>query len=328
MRGHVDAEALAMCREGLLGRRAAARIRAHVSSCSRCAEADAELAALPALLALTGAAAPMPAELIARMDAVIAAEAAGRLAEAPQQVVPGVPAVSPADVTGPEVTGPEVTGPEVTGPEPGGHVPRGRPGVAARKVLALAAAVAVVAAGGGYLLSRLPSSSSGPSASSAAAPSTAGSPAVRGGGRVNATAGAGGLTVISSGTNYQPEKLVGQIAAVLARYGIQAPGHRVPAAINSASAHATSGSTESGSTAPTGQLLEPSRLAALSECVARIAAGQRPWMIDEARYSGRPATIIVLPATAQALTRVWVVGPACSASRSDVIAHTALPGSG
>lgn len=307
MRGHVDAEALAMCREGLLGRRAAARIRAHVSGCPRCAEADAELAALPALLALTGAA-PMPAELIARMDAVIAAEAAGRRAEAPQQVVPGVPAASPS----------HVTAPHVTAPAPSGRAPRRRPGFAARKVLAFAAAVAVVAAGGGYLLSHLASSSSGPSASSAAAPAAGQSSAVRAGGKVNATAGGNGLTVISSGTNYQPGKLVGQIAAVLARYGIRAPGQHVPAAVTPAS----------GSIAPTGQLLEPSRLAALSECVARIAAGQRPWMIDEAHYSGRPATIIVLPATAQALTRVWVVGPACSASRSDVIARTALPRSG
>jgi len=318
----VDAEALAMCREGLLGRRKTARIRAHVSSCSRCAEADAELAALPALLALTGAA-PMPAELIARMDAVIAAEAAGRRAEAPQQVVPGLPAVSPADVSPADVTAPDIAAPDIAAPAPGGRVPRSRPGFAARKVLAFAAAAAVLAAGGGYLLSHLPSSSSGPSASSAAAPAAGQSSAVRAGGKVNATAGGNGLTVISSGTNYQPGKLVGQIAAVLARYGIRAPGQHVPAAVTPASA-----STASASTAPAGQLLEPSRLAALSECVARIAAGQRPWMVDEARFRGRPATIIVLPATAQALTRVWVVGPACSASRSDVIAHTALPRSG
>jgi hypothetical protein len=51
-------------------------------------------------------------------------------------------------------------------------------------------------------------------------------------------------------------------------------------------------------------------------------------MVDESRYDGRPATIIVLAATAQQLTEAWVVGPACSASRSDVIVHTSLPSSG
>src|ERR1039457_4972700 len=74
MRGHVNAEALALCREGLLGKRRTARIEAHVSRCARCAAGDARLGALPALRALSSVP-PMPAELTARLSGVIAAEA-------------------------------------------------------------------------------------------------------------------------------------------------------------------------------------------------------------------------------------------------------------
>src|SRR5450755_3594975 len=115
MRGHVNAEALALCREGLLGKRRTARIEAHVSRCPRCAEVDARLGALPALLALTSVP-PMPAELTARLSGVIAAEARD---------------TAPRD-TAPRTTGARTTGaPRATEPASGGR----RPAVT-RKVLA------------------------------------------------------------------------------------------------------------------------------------------------------------------------------------------------
>jgi hypothetical protein len=178
--------------------------------------------------------------------------------------------------------------------------------------VAFAAAAIVLVAGGGYLLSRLPSPSpSGSSAGSAAAPAHAAGPAARAG--ANAAAGAGGLAVISSGTDYRPGQLAAQVAEVLARYAIPATGELVPV---------PTGSAQPRSARPS------SGLAALPGCVARIAAGRHPRMVDEARYNGRAATIIVLPATAQGRAQAWVVGPACSASRSDLIAHVAVTGSG
>ena len=239
MRGHVDPEDLALGREGLLGRRKAARIRAHVSRCSHCAEVDAELAALPSLLA----------DLAARIDAVIAAEA--------DRAQPAGHAPDP-----------------VSAPASGWPAPRRRPAVA-RKVVALAAAAVLVTAGGGYLLSRLPSTTSGPSASSAAVP--AARPATRAGGQVNAAAGNGGFSVISSGTDYHPATLPAQIAAVLTRYGLRATGKPVPVPTRRAAPEQ----------APTQQVLQPAALAALQGCVARIAGGQRPWMVDESRYDHR-----------------------------------------
>jgi hypothetical protein len=310
MRGHVNAETLALGREGLLGRRAAARVRAHVASCSRCTELDEELAALPALLALT-ASPPMPADLAARLDAVIAAESARRLPTAAARAAdtPGANAAAAAQAPGPDA--PVAAQPAVAD----ATAPRARPGIA-RKVLALAAAVVVLAAGGGYLLSRLPSPASSTSASRAAAPSAAEGPAVRAGS--NAALGGSGYTVIASGTDYRAAQLPAQIAAVLTRYRIAPAGEHVTVPAGQAAPKQ----------APSNQVLQPSRLAALSGCVTRITRGQRPLMVDESRYNGQPATIIVLAATAQELTEAWVVGPACSASRSDVIVHTSLPSSG
>jgi hypothetical protein len=305
MRGHVNTEALALCREGLLGKRRTVRIEAHVSRCPRCAEVDAGLGALPALLALTTAA-PMPAELTARLNGVIAAEARTAVTRT----------TGAARTDAPRTTGAARTtgAPGAAEPASGGRRPRGRPAVT-RKVLAFAAAAVVLVAGGGYLLSRLPSPSPSESSASSGAASAAG-PAARAG--ANAAAGDGGLTVISSGTDYRPGQLAGQVAVVLARYPIPAAGQPVPVPTWAAASSA----------AQPRQVQQPSRLAALPGCVARIAAGLRPRMVDEARYNGHPATIIVLPAIAPGPVQVWVVGPACSGSRSDVIAHVAMAGSG
>jgi len=295
MRGHVDAEALAMCREGLLHRRATARIRAHLSGCARCAELDAGLAEVPTLLAFTSVPA-MPPELATRIEAALAAEAAGRPAEAAQ---PTVPAASPAAER-------PHTGPQRTR--------WGRPGVAQR-VLAYAAAIVVVAGGGGYLLSHLASGSSGPASTSAGAPAHGAVPGAQSEGQASSATGSSGLLLISSGTDYRPGRLPAQATAALARYApdtrLSAPAKQTPSA-----------------PVPSRQILQPRNLAALTACVARIAGGHQPQLVDVARYNGRPATIIVLRRTAQAPAEVWVVGPACSATRSDVITHTGLPGSG
>jgi Putative zinc-finger len=79
VKGHADAETLAAFREGLLSRRRAARVSAHLAACPRCAESDARLAGITALLA-SAPAPPMPAGLSARIEAALAAEAAARAA--------------------------------------------------------------------------------------------------------------------------------------------------------------------------------------------------------------------------------------------------------
>src|SRR2546430_14799855 len=79
MRGHPGSETIAAFREDLLPARRAARIAAHLGECPRCAEVDAQLAAVTAALARTPAP-PVPASLTARPDAAPAAEVAPRAA--------------------------------------------------------------------------------------------------------------------------------------------------------------------------------------------------------------------------------------------------------
>ena len=68
-------------------------------------------------------------------------------------------------------------------------------------------------------------------------------------------------------------------------------------------------------------------LAALPGCVTRIAAGRQVLLVDVDRYQGKPATIIVVAGGAGG-SRVWVVGPGCSRSDSDVITQASLAGAG
>ena len=171
MLGHPDADALAACREGLLGRRRQARIRAHLARCSRCASLDQELTAVSTLLA--SAPAPrIPDELAARLDTVLAAESAARARGESHTAADGIPAAA-GQAPVPAAAG--ETG-RHRGPGRGRAAARARrsPARAARttrpwRVTALRAAsvtaVLLVIAGGGYGVSRLLQTGSGVSSS-------------------------------------------------------------------------------------------------------------------------------------------------------------------
>jgi len=187
------------------------------------------------------------------------------------------------------------------------------------------AAVAVVIAGGVYGLAQLaPSSQSNSTASGssgaagerlAAGPN---SPVLhyRSGGRL-AT-----FTPFSTGTNFQRRQLTSQVSSELQ---------------NSRRSLPTSGTMNTNTRpkaepAPAGAGLHgPSfggiAVKNLQGCVTRIAAGGTVRLVDVARYQGKRATIIVVAGGAGS-TRVFVVGPGCSASRSDLIAQASLPGAG
>src|ERR1700675_3832432 len=93
MRGHVDAESLALCAEGLLSRRRSERIRSHVASCPECAAAQARLTQVPALLAQVPPT-PLPPGIAARLDAALSVETARRAAP-DRGAVPGQAAPAP-----------------------------------------------------------------------------------------------------------------------------------------------------------------------------------------------------------------------------------------
>jgi hypothetical protein len=291
VRGHVDSETLAAFREGLLPRRKAGRVAAHLARCAQCAGLDAQLAELPALLAHSPAP-PMPAALTARIEAALAAEAAARSATADKAAGASDGATA--------VPGHRKT----LAPGPG----RSR---LALRVAAVTAAV-VVLAGGGYGLSRLLAGGATQlpptgSAAHAAMGPTEPRPAV-GGARQRASSsnGLAGPRIVRSGTNYQPGQLKTQVRKTLARFG---PGVKLAAPAATPLGHSVS-------------------LANLPACQQRFGAGRHVELVDEARYEGRPAAIIVMPGASAGTLRVLVVPARCSAAAAGPIFSTILPGPG
>ncbi len=317
MRGHVNGETMAAFREDLLPARKAARVAAHLASCPRCAELDAQLAAVTAILARTPAP-PMPASLTARLDAALAAEVA-RSAEA-GPAADAAPGHAGPGHAGPEQAGPGHAGPGHAGPGhagpghagPGRRAGRRPHGASPRSLrLAAAAAAVVILAGGGYTIARvvLTGNSTGSASSSGAegSGSSAGHRSAAGLApeavpRAGSTAG---LPVVASGTHYQAGQLPTQVRAVLARYPTTAsPGRFGQAA---AAARAFPG---------------------LAACVSHVAGGQRPRLVDIARYGTRPAAVIVVPVTGTSMVRVWVVGTGCPGQGGDIITRFSMPVTG
>jgi hypothetical protein len=123
---------------------------------------------------------------------------------------------------------------------------------------------------------------------------------------------AGGQTAairpVQTATNYQPAHLTQQVTATLAQ------------ARNKPTMTPEVGLPHSDQRTSSGQL------ARLSGCLSRVADGQPVRLVDLAQFRGSAATIIVTAATRAHAAQVWVVGPGCSRSASDVLAHQRLPG--
>jgi len=325
MIGHPDADTLAACREGLLRSRRSARIRAHLARCSRCTSLDHELAAVSTLLA--SAPAPrIPDELAARLDTVLAAESAAR-ARGESPAADAIPAAAdgiPATADGIPATAGTRAGPADGRGGPGNKAgPRsGRPRASRPprpwRVTALRAAsvtaVLLVIAGGGYGVSRLlqtghsgvSSSSAGSGASprfgnGAAVPAVGGSSGSRSS-RAGLVIPGGDVRVVHSGTDYQPGRLVAQARAVLASHPVKSGGQ--PPSFASGSSITMRG------------------------CVKQFAGGAYPILVDEARYSGQQATIIIRAPAGRQSGHVWVIAPSCSAADRQPIRSAVLPASG
>jgi hypothetical protein len=332
MRGHPGSETIAAFREDLLPARRAARIAAHLRECPRCAEIDAQLAAVTASLARTPAP-PMPASLTARLEAALAAEVAARSAAgAPaghagsadgavpatpaEPAVPADRAASPAAPAhrGPG-TGPGHTGPGHTGPGRGGPGRRaGRPRTGSRLSLRIAAVTAavVVLAGGGYAIVRVVSAGGQETSASSSSAAASGKAANRPSGSALAPRAAPrvpteSLPLVASGTRYRAGQLPAQVAAVLKRY--PAHGHlsaAPPAAVRAGVA----------------------AFPRLGECVTHLADGQHPRLVDIAHYGTQPAAVIVVPVPGTTRVQVSVTGPGCSGQGGDIITQFSMPAPG
>jgi len=281
---HPDSGVLAEFRAGLITGRRGARISAHLAACERCAAQSGQLAEISALLAAVPAPA-MPDAVTQRLDAVLAAEAANR--DSSER------AVDPRSRD------------RATASPPRRHWDFR---LVTLRVLAPAAAVAVLAAGG-YGLSQIGSSpassvASGsaavPAASSAQAETAAGLPssaAASQHGAAPAIEAPLRFPVLSSNTNYLRATLTQQLEREL-RLHARATGNA--------------------------QQLAPGLV---KGCVLRVTAHTRPGtlvLVEKARFQGRPANVIV--AVSGHRDAAWVTTPACSGSSGYVLDTATLPG--
>lgn len=313
MTRHASAETLARFRGGSLRRAASRRVRAHLDSCARCTATHEALGEIPGLLAATEVP-PIPAHLAARIETALATESAHRAA--------GSPSVRPAR-------------PAPSGrPQPGHALrtarARGWPRLPAPALRVAAAAAAVVVVGGGAVAvaqfggssgSTTSGSGSASGGSAASAPNAHGaapSGLVRPGAKTPVQFGpvvryrAGGqpaaIRPVQTTTNYQPAHLTQQVTAALARAGSK------PTVTPNMGLPRSDQRTGSG------------QLARLSGCLSRVAGSQPVRLVDLAQFRGSAATIIVTAATSSHAAQVWVVGPGCSRSASDLLEHRRLPG--
>jgi anti-sigma factor RsiW len=290
MRGHVDAESLALYAEGLLSRRRAARVRAHLPGCAECTRTAAALGEVTTRLSQVPAP-PLPATVSARLDAALSAESARRAASPAPAPASPVPAGSPE-------------------PRPPRRNPLWSP--VALRVLAAAGVTLVVAGGIGYAVSQSGSSSS-PSGSSAAPPVTShrhsparAVPFLSPGQSVNQPGISGGSAstrYVQTGTDFRPATLATQAKRVMAVYGVSGmsgPDVRQPASVSSS----------------------------VKSCAARVAGQQHAALVDLARYEQHPAIVVVLASAAGTPERVIVVTPSCSHLDSATLTVATQPGAG
>lgn len=300
MTRHVSTENLARFRGGDLSTARSARIAAHLRACARCRETSEALAEVPSLLAAVEVP-PMPAHLAARIESALATESARRESVESDSA------------------------PEHQRRSAGGARRRPRRPVLsgpALRVLATAGAAVVLVGGSVTLLTQLgagsSSGTSGPSAASAgdhkaadAGPHMTPSFNTFAGIHYQVGHQTAVITPRRSGTHYQSGRLAQQVSRVMATSErLMTGGTALP---NATPNSRTSSGTTTARSIPTG-------------CVNRIAAGHKVQLVDIARYDGQRATIIVTVGHGQVAAQIFVVGVACSASVSDVLAHRPLPG--
>jgi hypothetical protein len=321
MTRHIGAEDLARYRERDLGSRKSARIRAHLAGCPRCVALDEELAGVTAMLA--SAPAPvMPDQVTARIQAALRAEAA-------------MP-VTAAAGTRHETVPPAAAGQHRQSQHAAGgagsrrhwRLPELRSRLAVRALGVATAAAAV--AGGAYGISQLGAAVQSGASTSAGSAGIAAGPLRQTPARLSGPAlhypvagRQATITPVSSGTHFVQQHLASQVAGTLRRAGPSLPekqGADISNHRGTRPAPTSSGQRKSFHGIP---------VSALQGCVTRISAGRRVQLVDVASYQGRQATVIVVAAAGgTGGSRVFVVGPGCSGSDSDLITEASLPGAG
>jgi hypothetical protein len=291
----------------------AARIRQHLATCSQCTQLNSQLSAVPAVLASLEFG-PIPENLSARIESALVVEARLRLANEPATEVGrrDLPTARSARLSR-QRHGRDGAGWRLPGLS-----------VAATRALATAGAIALIG-GGGY---EIASHAGAPTASTASSSSGAANAAVPGatasqsiGAPVNYGHGseARSIETVTSPTDFEPSTLGPQATAALkaARAeGVHSgpPVSNGPLSANKATANSTSGlRNTTGTTGLVG--------AKLAGCIGRFSPGRVVQLVENAKFNGKPATIIITSLPSGQSAEVWVVGESCSASHGDVLDH-------
>jgi hypothetical protein len=303
---HASAEELASLDLDGLKPRKAARMEAHVAGCVRCTQLSSEVSAVPATLASLSYP-PMPASLSAKIDTALASESAQRVASAPASEA------GRRDL-------PERSSRRARTSRARWHLPG--MSVLTTRVAAAAGALVIVGIGGYEIASHVGNNTANTTASSSgsvAAPSALA-------GRMNfgpdirygAQASTKTIRSVTSDTNFTTAGLGAQAlaavqaAAVRGDLGAQATTGPAP----NAAAKPAHGNAN-GSSAPQSD-------SQLASCVDGLVGNRTVLLVEQAKYEGSPATIIVTAQTATRGAEVWAVGPTCSASHPDVLNHLML----
>lgn len=284
---HPDAELLADVAEGLADPDTAARAERHLASCADCRVRQAELESVTVVLR-SQATPRIPDQVAARIAAALAAE--------PMPVA---------------ASGGSVTALPIDARRRGARR-------LLRQGLAAAAAVAAVAVVGTAGVSIFRDNGVGESTS------TAGAAAERT--TDDLAAGPGGAAapprapVTATGRDYTSANLAAaarELTTVLRASPTTAS--RVPAL-------PAPGDAEGGVVAEAPALSRLSDPIVLAGCLGSLSGGRQSTAlaVDLATYEGRPAAIVVLPNSTPGHVQVFVVGPNCSASATDLITATSV----
>ncbi len=281
MTGHLTPEAVAEYDVGLLPAAEAAAAAAHLDACPACARVLADVRAVPARLS-AAAPGPMPASVVARLEAALAMEAA--VTVAPREGVP-----------------------EGAVLRSGGASPGVRPRRSTRLLAGLAAAATVL----GVLALAVPYlRGSGTVGESTSAPAGGSAPQAPAASQAPSTTPpslgaryAGPLVVSTDDRSYTRARLAAQVGSVLAAPPVL-PGRR---------------SLEAGPPEDRVVRYDEERL---RRCLAALGVTVAPRLVDPARFEGRAAIVIVVPRADDGTHgRVSVVADNCGADPPTLLAE-------
>jgi len=306
---HASLDELARLAADDLKPRQAARLRHHLATCAECTGLNAQLSQVPAVLSAVDFG-PMPENLSARIETALAIEARQRLAS------------EPATEAGRRDLPTARSARRRSLDRPGWRLPG--LSVAATRALATAGAIALIGGGGYEIASHSGAPTTNTASASANASRNAAVPGAESSQAIGAPINYGhgkdarSIQTVTSAIDFEPATLAAQAVAALEAARLE--GMHTGAPVINQFGNAPTAATSSGGLRATAKQHGLTGLQ-LAGCVGRFAPGHAVQLVEDARFKGKLATIIITTAPSGRAAEVWVVGTSCSATNSDVLAH-------